>query len=267
MGKGRSVTMALALAATAGLCRSARAKGADAIEVSEAARPTAATRAAAGSFLPTSVGAAVEPGAHAVTFAGYDANRDGATAVAAAEVRLFGPVALRGGVTYVSALDAGEGAWQPHVMLRAQVLRQSAHGLDASVGAAYRLERFTPDAGMVQALVTLGRRFGAVTTLANVAYGQDPEGDDREGDVRVAALVRATDALLVGVDASARFDLFSSDARRAARGEHELDLAAGPVAAFAIGDWALLAQAGVSASRAQVTKVGALALAGIGASF
>lgn len=252
--------------AVAALASPVRAQSGDA-DVTANAAPQAGERAAVGGFLPSTLSARVLPGATATSFAGYDESHDGATAMASADVRLFGPIGVRAGVTYLSALPRDEGAWQPHVMVRGQVLRQAAHGLDLTLGAAYRLERFTPDAGMLQASVAVGRRWDRIAAIGNLAYGQDPEGDDREGDVRVAALYEATEALHVGMEGRARFDLFSNDQRRAARSEHELDFAVGPVAALSFGTWALLAQAGLAGARVVDTKVGALAQAGVGAAF
>jgi hypothetical protein len=181
-----------------------------------------------------------------------------------ADLRVWGPAALRAGFTF---LPRGQDrSFQPHFGLRVQLLRQTEHRVDGAIAVTYRMDRFTEDEGLIQVAVLVGRRFGDLGLIANLAYGQDPEGDDRDGELRLAALY-ALGSVQVGVDGRARFDLFSTDARRASRGEGALDFAAGPLASLSLGRFALIAQAGVSGVRVVTLRPGLLATMGVASVF
>ena len=115
------------------------------------------------------------------------------------------------------------------------------------------------------------RRTGRTALIANLAYGQDPEGNERDGEVRLAAIARAGagDRLHLGIDARWRFDLGSQTAKLQAANEPSYDLDAGPVAALVVGPVALVAHAGLSVVRrvGQDAAFGVVALAGMGTSF
>ena len=100
--------------------------------------------------------------------------------------------------------------------------------------------------------------------LANLAYGQDPEGDDRDGDAALALMYEALAALQVGIESHIRFDIASDDPRREMRKQGPLDLQAGPFVHYALGPALLVAEAGVSAYRFEQTRAGFYALAGVG---
>jgi len=254
MSLRRSLPLLAALAFPA----AARAQGTD-----EAAPRTFATRdsAATGAFLPFTVSAAIEKqAALGSAVGGYDGAHGAGVFEAAAEVRVFGPVALRGGAVYSSAADR----LRPSLGARVQALRESRHGVDGAVGVAYRPEGFTEPEGELEAVFSVGSHLGATYLIGNLAYGQDPEGNERDGEVRLAAL-HPLGPLLVGGDARARFDLGSA----AAKNEPRLDAVIGPVASYVAGPVSLLVQGGASALklRGAPTKIGALVLGGVGASF
>jgi hypothetical protein len=73
----------------------------------------------------------------------------------------------------------------------------------------------------------------------------------------------------LGMDARLRFDLLSTDPRRAARAEPGFDLRLGPTASVALGPVALLAQVGYAGFRKEGLKyqAGLLALGGLGLAF
>jgi hypothetical protein len=156
---------------------------------------------------------------------------------------------------------------RPNVGLRVQLLRQETHGLDGSAGVFYKAEGFTEPEGEIEAVLSAGARFGALSVAGNLAYGQDPEGNERDGEAR-AAIFRRWRLFTVGLDARGRFAL--ADPRStAAQREPRVDLAALPFASVVAGPVALFAQAGVSAlqlANADLT-VGMTALGGVGAAF
>src|SRR6185369_15996622 len=108
----------------------------------------------------------------AVGFAGYDGARSSPIGGATAEVRIWGPFALRGGAEYSTDRRAA----RPTIGGRVQVLRQARHGVDGSLSVFYRPEGFTEPEGEIETFVSLGRRFNRLAVLGNLVYGQDPEG-------------------------------------------------------------------------------------------
>jgi hypothetical protein len=240
------------------------AEGDDRLTTDLSAR--AATSGSAGAFLPTTIAPRVgaQSGLVVVT-SGYDGSHRSLTMSGAADLRVWGPVAVRAGFT---SMPNGENQpFQPHFGLRVQILRQGAHGIDGAVGVFYRMERFVEDEGKVEAMASVGRQFGKLGLFTNVSYGQDPEGDDREGEVRAAALYALGSAVHVGVDGRLRVDLFSSDPRRVARSTSNLDFAVGPLASVSLGRFALIGQLGATGVRVARLETGLLATVGVAAVF
>jgi hypothetical protein len=236
----------------------------------EGTSPSQATSAAAepGRFLP----GALTPeagGARALGFgwAGYDGASSAPLVGAAAEVRLGSRVVLQASAIWAKANDLQSGEVRPSVVARVQVLDQRRAGVDAGFAVAYREDRFVGEDGFFQGTVMVGRRGSAGTLLANVAYGQDGEGDDHEGEVRLAALSRLTDSLHLGVDADVRKSLDSTDPRRFVHGSPSVAYMVGPTLAYGLGSWGFTAQAGWSGMQLERFQSGLLALGGVGALF
>jgi hypothetical protein len=224
----------------------------------------------AGQLLPETVGANVSGGrATVVASSGYDSARGSATFGATADLRVWGPVAVRVGATYLPSPAASSNAaqLQPNFGVRVQVLDQQRHGFDGAVGFTLRKDRYTQDDGELQLTLMAARRSGRMGYFVNAAYGTDDEGDDRDGTVSLGALYAAGEHLQLGLDSRLRFDLFSSDKRRAQRGETSYDLVVGPTAALPLGSLALIAQVGYAAVKTRAFSSGVVALGGIGTSF
>jgi hypothetical protein len=191
---------------------------------------------------------------------GYDAAQRSAVFSAAAEAFVRSRLALRVGM----ATPSSGAAPQAQVGVRWQFLRQEqGQGADASFGFLYRRDRFTQDSGMFQAVAAAGRTFGRIGTLANLAYGQDDEGDDRLTELRCSAIYRLRDAAVVGLAGSAATARGSTDPRRAARGEAEYELRFGPTGAYVVGSWALLVQGGIDVAKTTRPVGGLFALGGV----
>jgi hypothetical protein len=150
-----------------------------------------------------------------------------------------------------------------------QLLSQERQGVVGAVALFYKAEGFTEAEGEIETVLSLGTRVGRTLILGNVAYGQDPEGHERDGELRAATLVRFPSGLQLGLDARARFDLGSEEAKLRAAREPKFDLDAGPVAILALGPVALAAHAGVSVIRRvdERAEGGVVALAGAGTAF
>ena len=221
---------------------------------------------AAGALLPLTLSPAVGAvPATAVGYAGYDGGRGSAVAQAFAEVRLWRRVALRGG----TELSDTTHRVRPSVGARLQVISQQRHGADGAVSVSYRAEGFNQPEGEIETVVAIGRRFGRAALFANLAYGQDFEGHERDGELRLAALARVTNRMQVGVDGRWRLDLGSQTAKLQASNEPTYDIDAGPVLALSVGPMAVVAHAGASIVRrvGQDAVLGLIGVAGVGASF
>jgi hypothetical protein len=222
-----------------------------------------AESAAAGMFLPETMAPRVDSqAAFAKVVGSYDSTRRG-TLEGTAEVTLVGPLAARVGVLYAE----NPNALRPTGGLRLQALSQADQLIDMSVGAFYRPEGFTEAEGEVEAVLAFGRRFNRLGTFASLVYGQDPEGAERDGEVRLAALYALSARLQTGFDSRLRFDLGSEPSKRRAEGGARYDLIAGPAVTYSFETIALIAQVGLSAVGQRRTIFGAACLAGLGGSL
>src|SRR5262249_6518629 len=199
--------------------------------------------------------------AHAPGSAGYDGARRAAVGQAFAEVQLWRQLALRGGGEYSDTSHR----LRPTIGARLQIVSQQRQGVDGAISVFYRAEGFDEPEGEIETVVAVGRRFGNTALIANLAYGQDFEGNERDGELRLAALARATNRVQLGVDARWRFDLGSQTAKLQASNEPTYDVDAGPVAALGVGPVALVAHAGASVVRrvGSDAVLGFIALAGL----
>ena len=103
--------------------------------------------------------------------------------------------------------------------------------------------------------------------LGNLVYGQDPEGSERDGEVRFAALYATGERWTFGFDSRVRFAIGGQKSATAVA-EPKLDLLAGPVATATVGPIALYAEAGPSVLKVTGnTSVGAAAVGGLGSVF
>jgi hypothetical protein len=217
-----------------------------------------------GSFAPWTMSArAARTDASAVGFAGYDSARRGPIAEARAEVHLFGPVALRGGASYSN--DTGR--MRPEVGARVGILREEAHGIDAALGVLFRAEGFDEPEGEIETFACASRSLGRFAAAANLVYGQDPEGRERDGELR-ASFIRRSDRFALGLDARLRLALGAAETATA-RAEPAFDALAGPIAMVAVGPLVVLGQVGPSAVKMRDASpiFGVAAFAGLGSAF
>ncbi len=70
--------------------------------------------------------------------------------------------------------------------------------MDGAVAVLYKAEGFNEPEGEIELVLSAGKRLGRTMLLANLAYGQDPEARERDGEVRAAALVRVGQRAAVG---------------------------------------------------------------------
>lgn len=220
---------------------------------------------AAGSYLPLSLAPDVRTNsALGSVQTGYDGARNQATLRSFAQATVYGPLAFRLGVASGSA-----GRLSPSAGARVQLLNQLDHGLSLAGSVFYKTEGFTELEGEIEGVLSAARRFNAWLLLSSIAYGQDPEGHERDAELTLACLVELSRVAHVGLDARGRLDLGSRRDTLRAAGEPVSDFQAGPVLSLALGPLALSAQAGVSGLRDvnQTNHVGFIAVAGLGSAF
>jgi hypothetical protein len=215
------------------------------------------------SVLPTDTELASR--ATATTWAGYDSARSSFVLRTFADATVYKRLALRVGMSYLP--DSLNQSAQPSFGARVQILRQSKHGFDLGAGGFYRMERFTSEEGLIQALLTGALHVGKTALFANLAFGMDAEGDDTEGEVLLAVLRSLNHSLQLGIEGRARFSLASDDPKRREEPVESADASLAPTLSYALGPIALLAQAGASARHAEHWRVGPLAMGGLAASF
>ena len=225
--------------------------------------PEITTAVREGALLPSTLAPRVGANAAlAIGFAGYDGARSAPIGSATAEVRVWGPFALRGGAEYSTSRKEP----RPTIGGRVQLLRQERHGIDGSVSVFYRPEGFTEPEGEIETFVSLGRRFDRLAVMGNLVYGQDPEGNERDGELRFASLY-AMGRWAFGVDSRLRFAIGTQKSAMA-QAEPRFDLLAGPLASATVGPVAFFAQAGPSVLKlAGSTSAGVAALGGVGSVF
>jgi hypothetical protein len=187
---------------------------------------------------------------------GYDGARKAGRFDAAAELHLVGPIYLRGGATYVSNDD------QVKPTVGALVQLFSSEGLSGAVGVFYKPEGLTEPEGEIEGTFAVGLRLERMTLVANVTYGQDGEGTERDGEVRLGGSYRVARRIYAGVDSRLRFSLGSEKA-----GEPDFDVLAGPLVTVVAFEMAFTAQAGISAVKIGGTDVGPMMLIGVGRIF
>jgi hypothetical protein len=244
-------------------------------EISAEERTTNAEQA--GMFLPFTEAPRVDTQrAFGTVQGGYEGAREAGVLEGRAEVTVWGPIAVRVGILYTGEGEGeeqeraageeeeeGEGRLRPSVGARVQALSQDGQGIDLSIGVFYKPEGFTEAEGEIEGVIALGRRFGQLGLIADLVYGQDPEGRERDGEVRLAGLYDVMPRFVIGLDSRLRFDLGTEEEKFAEEGGAEYDLVAGPLAGYVLGPVAFNLVAGVSVVGTPDTLVGPIALASI----
>jgi hypothetical protein len=238
MGTLKMVRIASVCAAL--LCLPAAAWGQQADADLEAV-PSVERAAGSGALSPLVLSAAIVPErALVLGTGGYDTARQGALFDSVAEVRVWGPIALRAEVVYSDDTRR----MRPSVGARLQVLRQGAHGVDGTLTSAFKTEGFNEVEGEIETTFAIGRRVGSYYLLGNVAYGQDPEGNERDGELR-ASLLRTQGRGVYGLEARGRSAIGPQHGSNSAV-EPRADAVGGLVGMLSLRTFALYAEVGPS---------------------
>jgi hypothetical protein len=124
---------------------------------------------------------------------GYNSASKATTLDFNAEIQVWGPFRL------VLRVDNVTEKARPGIGAAAQFLDEHKHGVAGSAYFSYKAEGFTEGEGELEGLVAFGKQLGPLHGTLNVAYGQDPEGNERDGEVALGLHVEALPNLFTGV--------------------------------------------------------------------
>ncbi len=226
----------------------------------EGVEPQARTLARDGGF--TSLLQHAAPGGDAFALVGttFDSHSDDLVVNVAGEVHLTGRFSL------VARVDnAVSDAARPGIGAAVRLLDEARDGVAATGYLVYKAEGFAEPEGELEALASFGRSFGAVRAVANLAYGQDPEGNERDGEIGLGLQVRPLPALSTGLVGRYRDALGSSGEGGLVR-----DVFGGASATLAVGRFGVTGLAGVSGLTTEASgsmEAGFSATAAVGAVF
>jgi hypothetical protein len=113
------------------------------------------------------------------------------------EVQIYGPLRLV--LRVDNALNNVSAKARPGIGGAVQFLSEAKHGVAASAYFVYKAEGFTEAEGELEGLVSFGKQFGAVHGTLNLAYGQDPEGNERDGEAALGLHIEPVRGLFTGV--------------------------------------------------------------------
>ena len=175
------------------------------------------------------------------------------------EVNIFGPVRLVLSVQDAFHTDAA----RPGIGIGVKLLDEARFGVSATGYIQYKTEGFTEPEGEVEAVIAFGKRFGDLRAAIDFAYGQDPEGNERDGEVALSAQYQLTGSLFTGVTAKYR-DALGTTKEPSAR-----DAIGGATATYTYNRFAFSALAGLGMVEIhdQARRVGAIGTLTIGTAF
>jgi hypothetical protein len=237
----------------------------------DTARAEVAARAPANedSFTPGLTHASGPALAGVVATATLDGSKHSNTVDINGEVQVWGPVRLVLRVDNVFATSDGKA--RPGIGAAVQMLDERRHGVAGSAYLSYKAEGFTEGEGEIEGLLSFGKQLGAVHGTLNLAYGQDPEAVERDGELAVGLHIEPLPGLFTGVIGRVRDALGSNGDK----GTGVLrDMLGAASATYVIGRFGLTASAGFAATKlaatpttAETTQTGAQAAFSVGAVF
>lgn len=153
------------------------------------------------------------------------------------EVQLFGPVRL------VLRVDNVFNKARPGIGAAVQWLDERKHGVSSSAYFSYKAEGLTELEGELEGLVSFGKQFGPVHGTLNLAYGQDPEGRERDGEAALGLHIEPLRGLFTGVVGRYR-DALGSNGEKSTGVVR--DALGGVTATYVVGRFGVTGTAGVA---------------------
>jgi hypothetical protein len=224
----------------------------DVAAVDEADTAEARRTARAYDMLPSGVSPRV--GEHLVTghfWGGYDGGARGAVGEATVDGRITRFLAIRVGGSSSDLYG------RPTATLGARVgiLREGTAPVDLSVGVFYQPQSIRGD-GNVIATGSLGKTIGRLSSQATIGYGQDPEADDGLALASLGAVLRMGERFHAGLHGRMRTQLWSTDKKFVNLEQPMLDFCAGPLLAYSMGAFDIMAQGGIAGLLVKPPEIG-----------
>jgi hypothetical protein len=115
-------------------------------------------------------------------------------------VDLNGEIAIYGPLRLVLRVDSifGEKA-RPGIGGAVQFLKERDQGVDASLYVAFKTEGFTETEGEIESVVSFAKQMGDVHGTLNLAYGQDPDNVERDGELALGLHIEPLRGLFTGL--------------------------------------------------------------------
>jgi hypothetical protein len=205
---------------------------------------------------------------------GYNGGARGAVGEAVVDGRIARRLALRVGA---SSSDLW-GRSTAILGARLEILRDRGERapFDLGVAVVYQPQSIRGD-GLVTATVSAGKTIGRLSSQATIGYGQDPEADDGVGLASLGAVLRLTERVHAGVQSRARAQLWTEDPKFANLEQPIMDFAVGPLLAYSLGPFDLVAHGGLAGLMLKAApealgprtrfQLGSLVMIGVGASL
>jgi len=206
-------------------------------------------------FTPGLTHAATQGRGFATAVTSYNGAAHATTVDVNGEVTLFGPVRLVLRVDNVLGSDIGSGVSgkaRPGIGAAVQWLDERKHGVSSSAYFQYKAEGFTEVEGELEGLVSFAKQLGPVHSTLNLAYGQDPDGVERDGEVALGLHIEPIHGLFTGVVGRYRDALGSNGDK----GTHILrDALGGLSATYVIGRFGITGTAGIAGIKTTTTAM------------
>lgn len=188
-------------------------------------------------FTPGLTRAAAQGRGFATGVVSYNGASEKTTVDLNGEVQVFGPVRL------VLRVDNVFDTARPGIGAAVQWLKEAKHGVSSSVYFSYKAEGFTEPEGELEGLVSFAKHLGPVHGTLNLAYGQDPEGNERDGEAALGLHIEPIRGLFTGVIGRYR-DALGSNGDKATGILR--DALGGATATYVIGSFGVTATAGIA---------------------
>jgi hypothetical protein len=172
-----------------------------------------------------------------IAFSALNYNR----ATRATTLDLSGDVKLYDALHLVLRVDNLADHGRPGIGASYQFLSEARHGVASTAYLVYKTEGFTEVEGEIEGLVAFAKTLGPVRGVVNVAYGQDADAKERDGELAAYLFTPVGDRVLVGATGRYRDALGSGGDKGVLR-----DAFAGLTGTVVVGPIGVTAMAGLA---------------------
>jgi hypothetical protein len=223
-------------------------------------------------FTPAITHAAAHGAGYVVAIGGWNGAEHQTTLDINGEIQVFGPlrlvlrVANQFDVPRTGQSNQFDVA-RPAIGAAVQFLDESKHGVSSSAYFVYKAEGFTEAEGELEGQLAFGKQLGPLHATLNLAYGQDFDNVERDGEIAMALHVEPIHGLFAGIAGRYRDSLGSNGDKSTGILQ---DALAGATATYAVGNLGISATAGFAGVKTLTSgsmQGGAEAALAVGAVF